>query len=101
MSLEKQSLKLKGLVSIYDTEWFLGNISDLMKAGSFNGANDQLGMLSSPQRQLYYLSGLLLCSNPDKGTEKHYEMADWKKIVKILNQIENEYHMYISEKLTM
>lgn len=92
MSLEKQSLKLKELVSIYDTEWFLGNISDLMKAGSRNGANDQLGMLSSPQRQLYYLSGLLLCSDPDKGTEKHYEMADWKRIVKILNQIEHEYH---------
>lgn len=91
MSLEKKSQQLKDLVSVYDTEWFLGNISDLMHAGGNYMAQDQLGTLSSPQRQLYYLSGLLVSTDPQSGVEKHYSMKEWGRIVKILNEIEYEY----------
>ncbi|RZJ88724.1 MAG: hypothetical protein EOO20_12880 [Chryseobacterium sp.] len=91
MSLEKKSQQLKDLVSVYDTEWFLGNTSDLMHAGGNYMAQDQLGTLSSPQRQLYYLSVLLVSTDPQSGVEKHYSMKEWGRIVKILNEIEYEY----------
>jgi len=38
MSLEQKSKKLKQLLSGYDTEWFLGNLTDLMCAIGGNGA---------------------------------------------------------------
>lgn len=60
MSLETISQEIKDLVSIYDTQWFLGNLSGLMKAIAGNRAQDQLGKLSSPMRQLFYLGGLLV-----------------------------------------
>ena len=91
MSLENKSEKLKDLVSVYNTEWFLGNISELMHAGGNYMAQDQLGMLSSPQRQLYYLSGLLVSTNPKLGVEIQYDMKEWGHIVKLLNEIEFEY----------
>jgi len=91
MSLEAKSQELKDLVSVYDSEWFLGNLSGLMKAIADNRAQDQLGKLSSPMRQLFYLGGLLISSDPAKGKQIQYSPKEWAKMVDLLNEIESEY----------
>ncbi|MEQ8477105.1 NERD domain-containing protein [Fulvivirga sp.] len=91
MSLESKSKELKELVAIYDTRWFLGNLGSLMKAIADNKADDQLGQLSSPMRQLYYLGGLAMSSDPEKSVQIQYSNEEWSKIVKLLNEIELEY----------
>lgn len=91
MSLERKSKQLKELVSIYDTEWFLGQLTELMHAIGYNGAQDQLGKLSSPLRQIYYLGGLLMSSDEKRGVEVRYDHKGWNKIIKLLNEIEFEY----------
>lgn len=91
MSLETKSQELKDLVSVYDTQWFLGNLSGLMKAIADNRAQDQLGKLSSPMRQLFYLGGLLVSSEPTKGVNIQYSNEEWDKIISVLNEIELEY----------
>ncbi len=67
MSLESKSQGLKDLVATYDTQWFLGELSNLLKAIANGRANDQLGMLSSPMRQLYFLGGLMMSTDPQMG----------------------------------
>lgn len=90
MDLEIKSKALKELVSTYNTEWFLGDISFLMK--NIGRAQDQLGKLSSPLRQLYYLAGLNISSNPENGIDIQYNPEKWEQIVTLLNEIEAEYH---------
>lgn len=91
MSLEDKSRELKEFISGYETQWFLGELSGLMKHIHSGTANDQLGELSSPLRQLYYLGGLIITS-PDPGTNKiQFNDADWGKIISLLNDIELEY----------
>lgn len=90
MSLEIKSKALKEIVSTYNAEWFLGDISFLMK--NIGRAQDQLGELSSPLRQLYYLAGLNISSNPANGTDIQYDSEKWEQIVALLNEIEAEYH---------
>lgn len=87
MSLEDKSKELKEIVSSYDTAWFLGDLSGLMKVIANGGGQDQLGKLSSPLRQLYFLAGLMLTSE-DVGVQKHHEKEKWDKIVDLLNEIE-------------
>ncbi|GET28194.1 hypothetical protein [Prolixibacter sp. SD074] len=91
MSLETKSQELKGLVSTYDTEWFLGDLSGLMKNIASGRAQDQLGKLSSPMRQLYFLGGLLISSDDTHGKDIQYTPEKWNKIVELLNEIEREY----------
>lgn len=91
MELEELSKELKELVAAYDTGWFLGDLANLMRAAGKNQAEDQLGNLSSPLRQLYYLGGLLVTSDPANGTENTYNRKKWNKIVKLLNHIEHVY----------
>lgn len=91
MSLESKSQELKDLVATYDTQWFLGELSNLLKAIANGRANDQLGMLSSPMRQLYFLGGLMMSTDPLNGHELHYKPEKWNQIVELLNQIEVEY----------
>jgi len=91
MSLELKSEELKKLVSVYDTQWFLGDLSGLMKAIAGNLAQDQLGKLSSPMRQLFYLGGLLVSSDPSGEEEIQYSMEEWERIIVLLNEIELEY----------
>src|SRR5450631_102402 len=90
MSLEVKSRELKDLVSTYNTDWFLGDLSGLIKAGK-DRAKDQLGKLSSPLRQLYYLAGLLITSDSTNGLEIQFTHEKWQKIVTLLNEIEAEY----------
>lgn len=91
MNLEELSKELKERISVYDTGWLLGNLSGLMHAGGNKTANDQLGTLSSPQRQIYYLGGLLMSSDPKNGSDNNYDPDEWKEIVKSLNKIEQAY----------
>jgi hypothetical protein len=91
MSLESKSQELKDLVAIYDTQWFLGDLSNLMHHIIGGRAFDQLGKLSSPLRQLYFVGGLLVSSDPANGKEIQYSEEEWEKIVELLNDIENEY----------
>ena len=90
MSLESKSQALKDLVSTYDTQWLLGDLSFLMKTGR-DRAKDQLGNLSSPLRQLYYIAGLNISSDPATGIDIGYNREKWNRIVILLYEIENEY----------
>jgi len=92
MSLESKSQELKALVSTYDTQWFLGDLSGLMKNIAAGRAQDQLGKLSSPMRQLYFLGGLLVSSDDSNGTDIQYTPDKWNQIVELLNEIEREYN---------
>jgi hypothetical protein len=91
MSLETKSQALKDIVATYDTQWFLGDLSNLMKSIAKGGAKDQLGKLSSPLRQLYFLGGLLISSDSTNGTDIRYSHEKWNQIVILLNEIEAEY----------
>ncbi|WP_080905900.1 hypothetical protein [Parabacteroides sp. Marseille-P3160] len=90
MSLETKSKELKNLVSAYPTDWFLGNLCQLMSFIANGMAQDQLGNLSSPLRQLYFLAGLHITSLPQK-IKTQYTEEEWDKFVDLLNDIENEY----------
>ncbi|MHA8059304.1 hypothetical protein [Aquirufa nivalisilvae] len=98
MSLEIKSQELKDIVATYDTQWFLGDLAFLISSGK-ERANDQLGSLSSPLRQLYYLSGLNVSSDPSNGSDYIYSPEKWNKIVVLLNDIESEYQkLFFPEK---
>ena len=90
MSLESKSKELKEIIGTYNADWLLGDLSSVMHAGR-DRANDQLGDLSSPLRQLYYLAGLNISSDPCNGYDVMYHREKWQRIVSLLNEIENEY----------
>lgn len=96
MGLAEKSLQLKELVSIYESKWFLGDLSDVIHSGRERAA-DMLGELSSPMRQLYYLAGLNLSTKIDNGVEFVYDPDKWNEIVKLLNEIEEEYQKMMFE----
>ncbi len=91
MSLEAKSEELKAIVATYDTQWFLGGLTFLTTCIANGSAQDQLGQLSSPLRQLYFLGGLMLSSDSKPGGEVQFIPEKWNKIVKLLNEIEREY----------
>lgn len=90
MSLEKKSQELKNIIATYNSDWLLGDLSSLIHAGR-ERAKDQLGELSSPLRQLYYLAGLNVSSDPSNGYDIRYTPEKWAQIVVLLNEIEAEY----------
>ena len=98
MSLETKSQELKDLVATYDTQWFLGGLSGLMENIATGRANDQLGQLSSPMRQLYFLGGLLVTSDSANGIDIQFTPEKWGKIVELLNEIEAEYYQIFFPK---
>jgi hypothetical protein len=90
MSLKEKSEQLKELISTYDAQWLLGDLSFLMHCGP-KRAHDQLGELSSPMRQLYYLAGLNVSTNKNNGHDYVYCPAKWAEIIRLLNEIEINY----------
>lgn len=90
MSLESKSKELKEIIATYNSDWLLGDLYSLIHAGR-ERAGDQLGSLSSPLRQLYYLAGLNISSDPSNGLDIIYDPEKWNQIVKLLNDIEEEY----------
>lgn len=91
MSLDSISQELKDLVSTFDTKWFLGELSNQMKNAGSSMAPDELKGLSSPQRQMYFLAGLLITSDPSNATDFQFSHEKWNKMVKLLIKIEQEY----------
>lgn len=91
MDLEIKSKALKAVIATYKTDWLLGDLSFLMHNGK-ERANDELGELSSPLRQLYYLAGLNVSSDPSLGKDNHYNAEKWSLIVTLLKDIEVEYN---------
>lgn len=89
MSLLVKSQELKEFVSSYDTQWFLGELSNQMH--SIGHGNTELKDLSSPQRQLYFLAGLMLTSPESQEKDMRFTHEKWEKIVVMLNEIEHEY----------
>lgn len=90
MSLETKSKALKEIIATYDSAWLLGDLHSLIHAGK-ERVQDQLGNLSSPMRQLYYLAGLNISSDPTEEMDFMYDPEKWGHIVDLLNEIEIEY----------
>lgn len=101
MSLESKSQELKDIVATYNTQWFLGDLSGLMQNIATGRANDQLGKLSSPMRQLYFLGGLLVTSDSSNAVHIQHSPEKWYKIVNLLNEIEAEYYQIFFPLVTI
>ena len=63
--LETISKELKALLAKYNTQSALGHLSFLMTCITNGYAQEELGRLVSPMRQLYYLAGLLVTQEGD------------------------------------
>lgn len=98
MSLATACEELKKLVATYDTRWLLGDLSSLMRFAGGQQAQDQLGELSSPLRQFYFLAGLLVSSDPTSGTDLRYTPEKWQQMVRLLNEIEQQYDQLYQPK---
>lgn len=97
--LETISKELKALLAKYNTESALGHLSFLMTCITNGSAQDELGRLVSPMRQIYYLAGLLVTQEGNGTNEFQYSEEDWQKIVDYLVEIENEYYkLFLPEK---
>lgn len=90
--LEFISKELKAFLAKYDTQTALGHLSFMMTCITNGAADDQLGRLVSPMRQLYYLAGLMVAQESDGTNEIQYSEEDWLHIVDLLIQIEGEYY---------
>lgn len=88
--LERLSSELKLFLTKYDKRIILGHFTQLMETSSLGIAQDEIGQLSSPMRQLYYLAGLLVTTTKC-GKEVNFTKEDWAYIVAHLNAIEIEY----------
>lgn len=88
--LERLSNELKQFLTKYDKRIMLGHFTQLMETSSSGMAQDEIGRLSSPMRQLYYLAGLLVTTTKS-GKDVNYTEEDWTYIVEHLNAIEIEY----------
>ena len=84
-------MELKMFLGRYDTQTIIGRISFLINNITNRTAQAELGRLTSPMRQLYYLAGLLITDEPDGTNEVQFDEWDWKHIVDLLVKIENEH----------
>lgn len=88
--LKRLSNELKLFLTKYDKRIILGHFTQLIETSSLGFAQDEVRMLSSPMRQLYYLAGLLVTTTKS-GEEMNWTEEDWAYIVNHLNAIETEY----------
>ncbi len=68
----------------------LGQLTLLMETCSSGIAQNEIELLSSPMRQLYYVAGLLVTTE-ECGKEVNCTKEDWEYIIGHLNAIESEY----------
>ena len=94
--LENLCNELKSFISKYNMQWALGHLSFLLTCISNGTAQDELGKLVSPMRQLYYLAGLIVTQKDDGTNESCFTKEDWRHIVDLLVQIETEYFLIFS-----
>ena len=78
--LEFISQELKSYLTKYDTQCILGHLSFLMTCITNGAAQDQLGKLTSPMRQLYYLAGLLVSQESSSENEIQFSEKDWSQV---------------------
>lgn len=91
-NLELISKKLKTFLKKYNTQCALGHLSFFMTCITNGAAQNELGRLASPMRQLYYLAGLMLTQESDGTNKIQFSEKDWTTIVDFLVQIEGEYY---------
>lgn len=91
--IETISKELKTYLKKYDTQSILGHLSFLMTCITNGAAQNELGKLASPMRQLYYLACLMMTDEADGTNEIQFSEEDWQHIVNLLIQIENEYSL--------
>lgn len=89
--LERKSICLKKLLQEYDTQMFLGSLSQMMTMIGKTDDEQIFGNLSSPMRQLYYLGGLMMTTSPSKISKYNFSDDEWNEFVRLLNEIETEY----------
>lgn len=89
--LENLSKELKEYLRQYDTACMLGHLSQLSSSIANGMSGDVLNKLSSPQRQMYYMAGLLLSAEPNDELKYNFSEEEWKEIVSKINAIEIEY----------
>lgn len=94
--LENLCNELKSFLSKYNMQWALGHLSFLLTCISNEAAQDELGKLISPMRQLYYLAGLIITQKDNGTNEFCFSEEDWQHIVDLLVQIEIEYFLIFS-----
>lgn len=70
--LERLSSELKQFLTKYNKRIMLGHFTQLMETSSSGMAQNKLGRLSSPMRQLYYLAGLLVTTTKKWRGSKLY-----------------------------
>jgi len=98
MNLESKSHQLKEIIGSYNSDWLLGFLFSLIHAGR-ESATEQLKNLSSPLRQLYYIAGLNISSDPSQSKYMSYDPKKWNQIVSLLNEIEFEYHQFFFQNI--
>lgn len=91
--LERKSKELKSFMKKFDTQSVLGHLSFMMTCITNGAAQKELGALTSPMRQLYYLAGLMMAEDADETTEIQFSEEDWQYIVDLLVQIESGYYL--------
>lgn len=91
VDLEKKSLELKTFVSQYDTKMFLGHITSLIQFIRSNNPIPSLRGLTSPQRQLYYLSALNVTSDLTNVSKAYPSDEEFETIKSLLTEIESGY----------
>jgi len=81
--IEAESRTLKDIVSKYDSEKLLSDISDLLTQIDSPGILIKpFTALDAPYKQLAYIAGLNITSNPDKITKDKAPLpTEWKEIV--------------------
>ncbi len=81
--IEAESRTLKELVSKYDSERLLSDISDLLTQIDYQGILIKpFTALDSPYKQLAYIAGLNISSNTNKiEFHKAPSPTEWKEIV--------------------
>lgn len=93
--LEKKSVELKSILQKYDTQMFLGSLTQLITMIDKDGmAESALGKLSSPMRQMYYLGGLLMTTKSVDNPQIDFSDKEWSELVTLLNEIETEYSKF-------
>ena len=88
--LEKLSLELKEYLRQYDTAFLLGQLTQTSSMIANGMAHKEIEKLSSPQRQMYYVAGLMMSAEPYEETRRNFTEEEWNFIVDKINAIEIE-----------
>lgn len=94
MGIEEKIIKLKEIVSKYESEEFLTLISGILLQMPTRKDNPFLQKLMSPMRQLFFLGHLHLERN-QTGDKKGIDENEWDEIATLLHEIEIAYFLML------